>query len=139
MPINIEHCLITTTLINSKTLSKFAWCFREYVSEFDIDYPFLTWEVSMLFVCHYCECLEVWRYITNLIVWKEKLWKVSPGLNISSGHWKHLAKKLSYVRQKLLHNGHSCPKWIFEKIASCQQLRSMNRPSMLWLLFLWIF
>ena len=73
MPINIENCLITATLINSKTLSKFAWCFRGYVSGFDINYPFLIWEVSMLFVCHYCECLEVWWYITNLIVWKQKL------------------------------------------------------------------
>ena len=73
MPINIENCLITATLINSKTLSKFAWCFMGYVSGFDINYPFLIWEVSMLFVCHYCECLEVWRYITNLIVWKRKL------------------------------------------------------------------
>ena len=26
----------------------FAWCFREFVSEFDIDYPFLIWEVFIV-------------------------------------------------------------------------------------------
>ena len=37
------------------------------------------------------------------------------GLNIRTGHWKTSGKKLSYVRQKLLHNGHSYParSWIF--------------------------
>ena len=30
-------------------------------------------------------------------------------LNISTGHWTISGKKSSYVQQKLLHNGHSCP------------------------------
>ena len=45
IPINIEHCLLIVMLINGKTL-KFAWCFREFVSELDINYPLLKWEVT---------------------------------------------------------------------------------------------
>ena len=34
---------------------------------------------------------------------------VNPGLNISTGDQTTSGKKLSYVRRKLLHNGHSNP------------------------------
>ena len=46
IPIKIKHRVFIKMLISSKNL-RLAWCFREFVSEFNISYPFLIWKISV--------------------------------------------------------------------------------------------
>ena len=57
----------------------------------------------------------------QVIAMKFKKKNVLAGLNTSTGHWTMPCENSSYVRLRLLHDGHSCTAWSFCRLLKTQK------------------